>query len=657
MSVKTDIKKVIKQFSWVNMSVKDMENLAVDYVAHKKTVYRKIKDILPEDRTFKNTVLEIENSDSVYSDMSLQMHLLSQVSPDKNLRDTASQVEVSLHQKLIDIEYDPDIYTALVEYEMGNYEDEVNGIGKIKKLDVVDKKLFTDMIRAYRRMGFDLSIEKQKELKTKFKTLSKLGTQFRNNINKYDDYISCNLKDLDGCSERFIDTLPKSRSKYKVTLAYPHIGPFLANANNRELRKQLAVKNSKKGGQKNLDLLEKMVTQRISISNLLGHKNYIDYKVEDRMAKKSEKVFEFINDLLKKTGPLVKKDVLELREFAKTLGIKKLETYDIAYVENKLKKQKYDIDTESLRPYFPIAHVLETLFKTAAELFSITLTENKKTLLWHPEAMHIEVRDTKTKKHIANLLLDLYPRTGKYGHAAAFDTQYDDIKTVTLVCNFSTLLSIGEVETLYHEFGHALHFMLSNTKYSSHNGFGVAWDFVETPSQMMENFVWHKKGLETLSHHYKTGNTLPKNTIDKILESKNFLSGLSVTSQLINAKLDLDIHMGPEKYGAKKYNEYYNSLCKKYIGIEKSSESLFPAGFGHMDGYDAGYYSYMWALVYAQDFFSIFKNKGVFSKSVGAKYRKEVLEVGSSRDEVLSAQKFLGRDLNSEAFLKEIGLK
>lgn len=673
-------------FAWAHMTIKDIENLPSDYISHKKSLYKEIKNILPEHRTFKNTVLGMEHSDiktvchidggnthHSFADHMHEMHLLSNVSSSHDLRVAAQNCEVAVHKGLIDIEFDRGLYTALLEYYHGNYEEEKQGKYidehgvKYQKLDAADIRLFEHMLRDYKRMGFDLDDMKFRELKKLLKELTNISSKFRVNINNYNDYILVNDYQLDGCSDRYVESLEQIKDKdnntlYKIKLDYPESGPYMGDAKCREKRKELADKLAMKGGKVNLKVLEKMVTLRIKISKLLGYNNYVDYKVEDRMAKNSANVLTFVNDLIAGLAPKAKDDLKHLRDFAKSsLGIKKLEYYDYGYAMKELGKMLYSLDNETLRGYFPTDHVLDTMFNMFGKLFGFNVKERNDVDLWHKDAKVYDVISTidgdKKNKIIANLILDLYPRPNKYGHAAAFDTKYSDTKVVTLLCNFPrptgntpSLMSLGEVETIFHEFGHAMHFMLSDTKYKSHNGFHVAWDFVEAPSQIMEEWVMDARVLRILGKHYKTGKRLDDNTIQNIIESKKLMRSYGYMRQLIQTKLDLDIHLGR---AGNDYKGYYAKLMKKYFGIEISSKSLFPAGFGHMDGYDSGYYSYLWAEVYAADFFSKFK-KDVFSTAVGARYRKEILSVGSSRDEVVSAQRFLGRISTAKAFLDSI---
>jgi thimet oligopeptidase len=454
-----------------------------------------------------------------------------------------------------------------------------------------------------------------------------------------------------------------------VTLQYPHVGPFMAFAHNRKKREELAKKNLQKGGTKNLKLIEELVKIRAEISKILGYKHHADFRTENRMAKTGETAEKFQQNLLKKLIDPAKRDIKQLEEHARELGIKKLEHYDVAYVGNSLQKKLYDIDPETIRQYFPLSFVMDQMFKHFGKLFGIKFIQ-KEWKTWHKDVLVYEVKNTDNSL-IGYMFFDLFPRTGKYGHAMCVDTAIareaswrseEFISPVTgIVCNFPSptkkrpsLLSIGEVETLFHEFGHGLHMTLSSARHESQGGSNVAWDFVETPSQIMENWVWHDEMLKKLSKHVTTGKSLPVEMRTKILASKKFQTGYHFMRQVIMGKLDMDLHTGKIKNA----REAYRQMTKLYTGIElPQKETLFPAGFGHLVGYDAGYYSYLWALVYAQDAFSEFEKKGITNPEVGMRWRKEVLEKGSSVDELQLVKNFLGRKPSDKAFLKELGVK
>jgi thimet oligopeptidase len=331
-----------------------------------------------------------------------------------------------------------------------------------------------------------------------------------------------------------------------------------------------------------------------------------------------------------------------------------------------------------MRAYFPLEHVKRELFSLCENLFSIVIAEYS-IPLWHKDVKMYQINDKDAKNDnalIGYFAMDLYPREGKFGHAAMFDvvvphelhykTEEYNAPFSSMVCNFPapsgkgkriipSLLSIGEVETLFHEFGHLLHMTLSRARLESQAGANVAWDFVETPSQIMENWVWNKQVMKKLSCHYETGKSMDDEMIDRIIKGKTFQNAYFYTRQLIQGKLDLDLHTGKVKDA----RVAYRKMNKLYFNIElPEKETLFPAGFGHLVGYDAGYYSYLWALVYACDAFESFKTKGnknvMTNKEIGMKWRREVLEKGSSEDESILIKKFLGRKPNNKAFLKEV---
>ncbi len=653
-----------KDFTWVKISPEQIHTVGEKLIERKKIAYKQLKNILPEKRTFENTVIALEISEGVYGNTMSAIGLLAEVSPSKEIRDTAFKVIMDVCQKLVDIEYDRDIYISLLEYYEGNFSDEK------KQLSKEDIKLLEDGIREYKRMGFDLETSKQKKLKTLLKKASQLSTTFGKNINDYSDYILCTEEEIAGVPDRVKASLPRDEKsgKYIVTLQYPHVVPFMSYADDRKKREELGLKNMKKGGKKNLELLTKLVAIRAEIASILGYDHHADFRTENRMAKKAETAAKFQDSLLKKLAPAVKRDVKELEEYAKVLGIKDFQHFDIAYVATKLAKERFNYNPEDVRAYFPVDKVIEEMFNLYQKLFGLTI-KKVDYKLWHKDVTLYEVSDAKEKSLIGYFAMDLFPREGKYGHAMCTDTFVGHAKTFggdeyvapfsTIVCNFPTptkkvpsLLSVSETETLFHEFGHCMHMTLSRVLRESQAGSRVAWDFVETPSQFMENWVMNDTMLTKMSKHYITGKILPKELRTKVLSAKKFQSGYAYTRQLIMGKLDLDMHMGI----VENPTAYYAKLVKQYTGmIYPEKESLFPAGFGHIGGgYDAGYYSYLWALVYSYDAFSEFEKNGIFNKELGMKWRKEVLEKGSSEDEMKLITHFLGRKPTQEAFLKEV---
>ncbi|MDB5260675.1 MAG: Zn-dependent oligopeptidase [Candidatus Nomurabacteria bacterium] len=654
-----------KDFKWVKMTPAQMKKIAVEYIEHKKKAYAEIKSIKKDDRTYLNTLYALERCDDKFESFFSKLAIFSDFSPSKEIREAANTVAIESSQKLVDIEYDKGLFDAVADYYEGNFKKEKKSLRK------EDIKLLEETLREYRRMGFALPKAKQNRLKQLLKKLSKLSLDFRKNITDHQDYILGTKEELAGLSERFIESLPQhTDGRYIVTLQYPHIIPFMADAKNREKRKELALKNLQKGGKKNLKILDELVKFRHEIATILGYKHHADFRTENRMAKTGKTVEDFQKSLEKDIVPLAKKDIQQLTEFGKSMGIKKMEFYDMAYLNTQLKKKLYDVDPEVIMSYFPLEHVRTEMFKMFGELFSISIKEyNIK--LWHKDAKSYQVND-KNGDLIGYFSMDLFPRVGKNGHAAMHDVviphekEYGSEEYIapysSMVCNFPapskkspSLLSIRDVETLFHEFGHCLHMTLSRARLESQAGANVAWDFVETPSQIMENWIWDPKVMERFSKHYITGKKMPKDMIERMVKGRSFQEGSANMRQIMHGKLDMDLHTGK----IKNVTEAWRKMNKMYLNIDlPEKETLFPAGFGHLVGYDAGYYSYLWALVYAIDAFESFKTKGnksvMTNKEIGMKWRKEVLEKGSSEDEIKLITNFLGRKPNQKAFLKEL---
>ncbi len=710
-------------FNWTHYNKSDIESLKDKIIYTYRSNLKRIVNILPEERTFENTVLamnRLDYNDIYYSDVMLQINLLSNVHHDAELRKVAQDLEEYISAQLIDVTMTRDLYVAMEEYIHGNYKLELRKNKKINLITLNDeqKLIIKDTQLALSHMGFDLPDNQFKNLKKKMKELAIVSSKFRVNINNYQDYILVTREQLDGCSERYIDSLTISDIKgnlikdnsiinkfkkenaiglfFKVTLSYPDSIPFMNYTKNREKRKELSDKLSQKGGKENLKVLNKMLILRNQISDILGYDNYVNYKVEDRMAHNLNNVQDLLNKVKLNIKDKVKIDIKSLKDHAKSVGIKDFKYYDQAYVNTSLEENTYNIDKESLRPYFETDRVIKYMLDLFGDLFAFKYEEINATdidfKLWDKDIKIYKILNDSKRYNLLNknieksqeskdqlmsyLILDLYPRKGKYGHAAAFNTVEHGDKVIALVCNFPSpkaegvasgisLLSLDEVETLYHEFGHATHFMLADTQYPEHNGFHVAWDFVETPSQMLEEWVYNETELKKLGRHYQTGKTLPDELIKNILNSRKYMSGYGWMRQITMSQFDLDIHLNKHKLISLKNKEdkninkkvtlekYYQVMLKKNIGLDINEKSLFPASFGHLDGYDSGYYSYLWAKVYALDFYSIF-DKAKDIKDVGLRYRKEVLGAGSSRDELVTAKKFLHRNMNDKAFVKSL---
>lgn len=659
MKVKTLSKK---DFAWTKWGPADFKNFPKLAIEELRKDYAKIKKIKPSERNFDNTLIALQNSGKIYGQNLHYVDFLSQVSSDKKVREIAHKVGEEYSKLVVDVVYDKGIYNALKELE-----------AKKPKLEPDAKKLLKDTMRSYRRMGFDLSDSKQQKLKNNFKKLSKLSIAFGKNINDHKDNIVIKPSETIGLNERYLSGLKRDKKgNYIVTLDYPDIGPFLENSPNDNKRKEITDKNLMKGGPQNIKILKDIIKIRHESAKILGYKSFAHYVIEERMAKKPEIVVKFLKDIeskLIKPAKLEREEVEKLKQRLTGNKKAKFQYFDSYYV-NQLKKEKFSVDNEKIREYFPFEKVKQGLFEVYQKIFGVKFERINEFELWHEDVELYAVKDNG--EIVSYFAMDLFPREGKYGHAAMFpliNGREDNEGGVyvapfaALVCNFPkpqketpSLLSHGEVETLFHEFGHVMHGILTKARFEGQSGTNVTWDFVEMPSQMLENWTWDKQIMKKISSHYKTGEVLPDELIDKMLSAKKFMNFSHYLRQMLLAMFDMNLHLKNPK---KKINDIYREMIKKVVGYELPKTQLFPASFGHIGsgGYAAGYYSYAWAESYALDMFSRFEKEGLLNEKTGRDYRNWILEKGSSEDEMELIKGFLGRAPNDKAFLKHIGVK
>lgn len=652
-----------KDFNWINWdieSIKKQENNILNLV--NKTI-KDIKAVEDKKRNFENTFYPLEKMAFQTDSLKGKLSILINANQNKEIRDFAEKTEIKIVNFLIKVMRDKKFYESLKKYDLT----------KEKLLD--EEKLFIkDLLKTFKKMGLDLPKEKQNILTKLQKENVKLSSEFAKNIRDYKDHINVNKEDLTELSETYINNLEKNKDgTYKIGLDYPELGPFIKKCPNEKLREELVRKSYRKGGDKNLKILKKLAENKLQIAKILGYKTYAQLVVEDRMAKTPENIHKFLDDLKNKLEKKAKLD-FQIMEKRKQKDFKEkvtLKSWDISYYIGKLMKENFDLDSEKLREYFPMDHVLKTMFEHFEHLFDIKFKKTNSISKWHKDVIWIEVLENN--KVIGYISMDLYPRDGKYKHMAMFPivpAGEDDFRSnkynppvSAILCNFAkpsgktpSLITLGEAETLFHEFGHLLHGTLTKAKLSSQAGTNTAWDFVETPSQFAEMWFREKEFLNKIGKHYKTGEKIPKKTIEMLLNTENFLGSYFSMGNIMFSKYDLELH-DTNKIPSD-INSIFNKMNKEYKNIEMPKDAMFPAGFGHLsESYSAGYYSYLWSLVYAFDIFSEFKKHGIFNKKIGLKYKKEILEVGSSRDEMESLEKFLGRKPNNKAYLESLGVK
>ncbi len=486
--------------------------------------------------------------------------------------------------------------------------------------------------------------------------------------------------DLAGLPEGTIEAarlLAKEKQKegWIFTLDYPSYVPFLTYADNRELRKKMTIAFGAKGFQKNEfnneENVLKIAKLRHERANLLGYKTHAHFVLEERMAQSPDKVFTFLNDLLAKAKPAAQKEFAELTSFAKELdGIEQLEKWDGAYYSEKLKQQLFNLDDEKLKPYFQLEKVLEGAFTVANKLFGLTFTEVFDIDKYHEEVSTYEVRDADNNL-VSIFYADFFPRKGKRNGAwmTSFKSQYvkngvNERPHISNVCNFTkptetkpSLLTFNEVTTLFHEFGHGLHGMLANTTYPSLSGTSVYWDFVELPSQIMENWCYEPEALALFANHYETGEIIPIEYVQKIKESASFQEGLATLRQLSFGLLDMAWH-GQDPTGItdlKAFETEQFANTQLYPDVKENAMSI---AFSHIfqGGYSSGYYSYKWAEVLDADAFEYFQENGIFNTEIAKKFKDNVLSKGGTEHPMILYKRFRGQEPKPEALLKRAGL-
>jgi len=550
-------------------------------------------------------------------------------------------------------------------------------------LSTEQKTLLDKKYKSFSRNGANLSEDKKSKLREIDLQLSKLSLQFGENVLAETQAFQLHLtdeKDLSGLPGGTIEAahlLAKSQDKtgWIFTLDYPSYIPFVTYADNRELRKKMAIAFGSKGFQKNefdnQDIVLKIAKFRFERAQLLGYKTHAHYVLEERMAQTPEQVISFLNDLLQKAQPAAQKEFEELVAFAKKLdGINQLEKWDGAYYSEKLKQQLFNLDDEILKPYFQLEKVLEGAFTIAERLYGIKFKEIFDIDKYHEEVRTFEVND-KNNELVAVFYADFFPRKGKRNGAwmTSFKSQYvQDNKNerphISNVCNFTrptetkpSLLTFNEVTTLFHEFGHGLHGILANTVYPSLSGTSVFWDFVELPSQIMENWCYEAEALSLFAHHYQTNELIPMELVQKIKESASFQEGMATLRQLSFGLLDMGWHgQDPTAIADVKSFESKQFLATQlYPDVVENAMST---AFSHIfqGGYSSGYYSYKWAEVLDADAFAYFQEKGIFNSEVATKFKDNILSKGGTEHPMVLYKRFRGQEPKPDALLKRAGL-
>ena len=624
--------------------------------------------------TFKNTIEALDYSGNLLNTISHIFFNLNAAETSDEIQEIAKKVSPMLSEFSNDIGLNEILFKRIkVVYDN---KDSLN-------LDTEQTTLLEKSYKSFVRNGANLNEKDKETLREIDKQLADASLSFGENLlaatNKYELHLT-SKEDLKGLPDGVIEAAKitaqqKDKEGWIFNLDYPSLVPFMMYSDKRNLRKKISIangaKNFKNDALDNQKNVLKIVELRYQRANLLGYKNHADFVLEEQMATAPQKVNDFLHNLLEKSKPAAIKELAELTAFAQELnGPDLLEGYDSAYYTEKLKQKLFNLDDEQLKPYFKLDNVIKGVFAVANKLYGLNFEEVFDIDKYHSDVITYKVTD-ESNELVSIFYADYHPREGKRGGAwmTAFREQYtkNDINYrphIVNVCNFTkptdtkpSLLTFNEVTTLFHEFGHALHGMLANTNYPSLSGTSVYRDFVELPSQMLENWCYEKEALELFAFHYETGEVIPLELIEKIKASANFMEATRMMRQLSFSMTDMAWHStNPSEI--KEVSDFEQKSMKETQLYPTVKETCFSTAFSHIfqGGYAAGYYSYKWAEVLDADAFEYFANNGIFNKEIGEKFKEHILSKGGSEHPMELYKKFRGQEPDNDALLRRAGL-
>jgi peptidyl-dipeptidase Dcp len=627
----------------------------------------------PSAPTFENTIEALDFSGSRLARISSIFFNLNSAETNDEIQKIAQEISPLL------TEFSNDI---TLNIELFNRVKAVFSQKEKLKLTTEQLTLLEKKYKSFVRNGANLSGQEKEKLRDIDKRLAKLKLKFGENVLAETHAFELHLlkkSELKGLPDSAIEAArlqAKQRNKkgWVFTLDYPSYIPFMTYSDSRELRRKMALAFGARGFQKNDNNNEQIVLELVKLrgdrAHLLGYPTHSDFVLEERMAEKPNNVNEFLQDLLGEAKPAALREYKDLSILAKKEGVELLEKWDSAYYSEKLKKKLFNFDQEKLKPYFKLENVIDGVFQVSNKLFDLVFEEVFDIDTYHEDVKTYKVSDADGA-YIAILYADFFPRKGKRNGAwmTSFKGQWEiegnsSRPHISIVCNFTkptenkpSLLTFNEVTTLFHEFGHALHGMLANTKYPSISGTNVPWDFVELPSQILENWCYEKEALNLFASHYITHEVLPMEMIDKIKASSNFLEGMQTMRQLSFALLDMHWH-GAFSSEVKSVKEFESSAFESTRLFPEVNDNCMSTAFSHIfqGGYSSGYYSYKWAEVLDADAFSLFQEKGIFDKNTSDKFKLHILEKGGTEKPMDLYLKFRGQKPSNKALLKRAGL-
>ncbi len=635
---------------------------------------KRIVEVPDDERTFANTIGAI---DDLMATLELDTNVtlfMAYVSPAPAAREAGQQAEEQVTNWLIDLVKREDLYRAVRAYADTK-----------PHLDPEEERLLAHTLRDFRRAGMGLSEADRERLREIQKEITRLGIEFEKNIREDETRVPLTRGELTGMPPEYFDNpdLKRSGDVYLVGLAYPQFNPVMDYCANETTRKKMWLAFKRRGGIKNVEVLERMLKLRADAAGILGYGNAAEYEIEIRMAKNAATVMEFYGKL----RPLVRQKAM--KDYEELVAAKREDTanpraklypWDTAYYLNYLKKSQYAVDSEKVREYFPLDRVIDGLFSITQSLYGLEyrdvtgLAASRGKRLWHEDVRLYEVSDRATGEVIGEFYIDLHPRDNKYSHAAQWGLAQHKVwpdgsvtkPVAALVCNFPkatpdrpSLLTHDDVELFFHEFGHCLHTILSDTQYYRFGGTSVERDFAEAPSQMFENWVWDAAVLKTFARHYETGDPFPDELLAGMIQARHLGSGMLAERQFYYGLFDMRCHMAADGDVATTQlaADLWDPAKDNVELFDPVPETFFQASFGHLNGYQAGYYGYQWSLVYACDMFERFGELGMLNPEAGAYYRRKILSRGGTQDSLDMVRDYLGREPRMDAYLKHLGLE
>jgi thimet oligopeptidase len=627
----------------------------------------RIGRLAPAAVTFTNTFVALDDLDYQVGRASERLGLIEQTSPSAAVRDAATDAIKQLSQWSVGIDYREDVYHALTAFA-----------ATAPRLAGEDKKLLDETLRDYRRAGLALPRAQRDEVEQLRKELTGLETDYENNVTKAEKSVKFTKAELAGVPADFLAQVKTGADEYTVQANITwHYLSLMDNGSVEATRKKFLIAHDNLAREVNLPLLEKILAKRDTLAKKLGYANYADFATEPRMVKNGATATKFLADLKSGLQPKFAAELETFRQMkVKATGDPNavINIWDWRYFSNQLKKEKYNVDAEQLRVYFPYQHVLDGMFAIYQRIFGLKFERIEPPYKWVGDLQLYAVSDAQTGEPMGLFYLDMFPREGKYNHFAMFpiiegkrlpDGIYQR-PVMSMICNFPAptkdhppLLSHDDVETIFHEFGHVMHGVLTRANYARFSGTSVPQDFVEAPSQMLENWAWDKSVLDTFAADYRDpSKKIPAEILAQLKAARLATEGTRYRRQLSFGLMDLALHSRITATNAADTL----ALSNEELGsgfLPMVPDTAFIAYFGHIIGYGSGYYGYAWADAIAADMATVFEQSpgGYFDEAAGMRLRKEIYEVGDSRDVNVSIEKFLGRPRSATPFLKRIGVE